>query len=77
MKIILVLLQLLVLVGCTTASPRPAIPGGMAINAEATRLMAREDVQGMGVAGGEDHSPRPTRSADPGRFLPLLVTVIA
>lgn len=38
------------LVGCVIASPKSAIPSGVAIDAEAGRLMSREKVQGMALA---------------------------
>jgi CubicO group peptidase (beta-lactamase class C family) len=56
MKNAILLLVLLTAAGCATLPHNPAVPDAAAIDAEAQRLMARENVQGLALAvitGGE------------------------
>jgi CubicO group peptidase (beta-lactamase class C family) len=50
MKTAIPLLVLLAAAGCATSPPKPSAPDGVAIDAEARRLMARENVQGLALA---------------------------
>lgn len=54
MNIIISLAALFLLTSCTTLVDKPAMPDASAIDAEATRLMKQENVQGMALAVIQD-----------------------